>query len=281
MHDTPKVDLHTHTRASDGTLSSVELVRLAKDMGLAGIGITDHDTTAGLEAAAAEGRRLEINVIPGIEINTDEGEGEFHFLGYLVDPRKWDFQAALQRAREQRLVRARAILMRLRDAGIRVEEAQVLAAADGAPICRPHIAAALVEAGYASTRVEAFQRYLRRRSPFYVPRTGLRVREAIAAIRAAGGIPILSHPSSLPTEAVLALKPLGLMGIEVNHPEHSPEVAAHWRDVARQNGLAATGGSDYHGAESVEPDRELGAFLAPAGAIEALRGAQGLLGKGA
>lgn len=270
----PGWDLHTHTTASDGTVSPGELVRLAQKNGLAGIAITDHETTAALEEARAEGRRRGIEAIPGIEINTDEGEGEFHFLGYLIDPGGPSLQAALERSREQRLVRARAILARLREAGIGAEEERVLAAANGAPICRPHIAAALVEAGHASTLGEAFHRYLGRRTPFYVPRTGLTVREAIATIRGAGGVPILSHPRSLAASTVLALVPLGLLGVEVNHPDHSPEVAARWRDLARREGLAATGGSDYHGAKSIHPEQQLGSILAPPEALDSLRRAQ-------
>jgi predicted metal-dependent phosphoesterase TrpH len=263
-------DLHAHTTASDGTLAPAELVRQAQRIGLSGIAVTDHDTTAGSAEAEAEGRRLGIEVIRGVEINTDASEGEFHFLGYLVDETSEPFRQAIQRARQERWVRARAIVAKLRAAGIGVTEEQVLAAAAGAPVCRPHIAAALAAAGYASSPQEAFMRYLRGRSPFFVPHTGLTAREAVAAIRAAGGVPVLSHPTDLPVEAVLALKPLGLGGIEVNHPDHTSELCAYWLDIARRNGLVATGGSDFHGADSVEPDRSLGSFVAPSGAIGAL-----------
>ncbi len=276
-----RVDLHTHTTASDGTLSPLALVRQAKAAGLTAIAITDHDTTAAYAEARAEGGRLGVEVLRGIEINTDASQGEFHFLGYLVDEESEPFRRAILRAREQRWVRARAILAKLRAAGIQVAEDRVLAAADGAPVCRPHIAAALVAAGYATTPQEAYQRYLRSRPPFFVPHTGLSVPEAVAAIRAAGGVPVLSHPAALPEDAVLALQPLGLLGLEVYHPDHTPEVAARWREVAQRHGLVATGGSDYHGAGSVEPDRELGAFLAPPDAIRALREAQERLKRGA
>ncbi|MBI4536840.1 MAG: PHP domain-containing protein [candidate division NC10 bacterium] len=281
MQDDAKFDLHAHTTASDGTLAPAELVRQAKQLGLSGIAITDHDTTAGFAEAEAEGRRLGIEVVRGLEINTDAGEGEFHFLGYLVDEASKPFQQAIRRAREERWVRARAIVAKLRGAGIRITDDDVLAAAHGAPVCRPHVAVALTAAGYASTHQEAYARYLRGRSPFFVPHTGLSVREAVAAIRAAGGVPVLSHPTELAVGKVLALRPLGLMGVEVNHPDHSPELAARWRDVARRHGLVATGGSDFHGADSVEPDRVLGSILAPGGALEALREAQERLKRGA
>jgi 3',5'-nucleoside bisphosphate phosphatase len=281
MHNDTKFDLHAHTTASDGTLSPAELVRQAKRAGLSGIAVTDHDTTAGYAEAEAEGRRLGVEVIRGLEINTDAREGEFHFLGYLVDEASQPFQRAIRRAREERWVRARAIVARLQEAGIRITGDDVLAAAKGAPVCRPHVAAALAAAGYAPTHQEAFERYLRGRSPFVVPHTGLTVQEAVTAIRAAGGVPVLSHPTDLSLDAVLALKPLGLMGIEVYHPDHSPEVAGRWCEVAHRHGLVATGGSDFHGTDSVEPDRALGAFLAPHGALEALREAQERLKGGA
>lgn len=281
MNGPQRIDLHVHTTASDGTRRPVAVVLQAKAAGLTAIGITDHDTTAAFAEAEAEGCRLGVEVIRGIEINTDASEGEFHFLGYLIDEESAPFRRALLRAREERWVRARAIVARLRGTGIQVTDDQVLAGAAGAPVCRPHIAMALVAAGYASTLQEGYRRYLQSRSPFFVPHTGLTAREAVAAIRAAGGVPVLSHPTALPVDAVLALRPLGLMGLEVNHPEHTPEVAARWREVAHRHGLVATGGSDYHGAESVEPDRELGAFLAPPGAIEALREAQERLKRGA
>jgi 3',5'-nucleoside bisphosphate phosphatase len=281
MSEGERSDLHAHTTASDGTLSPAALVREARGIGLTAIAVTDHDTTAGFAEAEAEGRRLGIEVVKGLEINTDAREGEFHFLGYLVDEGSEPFQEAIRRARGERWSRARTILARLQTAGIGVTEAQVLAAAAGAPVCRPHIAVALAAAGCAPTPQEAFNRYLRGRSPFFVPHTGLSVEEAVAAIRAAGGVPVLSHPTDLPVEAVLALKPLGLAGIEVHHPDHSPEVAARWRAVARRHGLVATGGSDFHGADSVEPDRVLGGCLAPAGALEALRAARERLTRGA
>jgi hypothetical protein len=242
--------------------------------------VTDHDTTAGFAEAEAEGRRLGIEVVRGVEINTDAREGEFHFLGYLVDETSEPFRRAIQWARDERWTRARAIVARLRAAGILVTEDQVLAAAKGAPVCRPHIAMALATAGYAASHHEAFQRYLRGRSPFFVPHTGLTSQEAVAAIRAAGGVPVLSHPTDLPVEAVLALQPEGLAGIEVNHPDHTRAMSAHWLEVARRHNLVATGGSDFHGADSVEPDRALGSFVAPPGAIEALWEAQERMSRG-
>jgi predicted metal-dependent phosphoesterase TrpH len=268
------IDLHTHSLASDGTLPPREVVRRAHALGLTGLALTDHETTAGLAEAAAEAARLGIAFVPGIEINTDAAEGEFHFLGYFVQPGAPGFQATLARCVEHRRFRARAILARLAGAGIQVDEAAVLAAAAGAPICRPHIALALVRAGHAPTLEVAFARYLGHDSGFYVPRTGLRVVEAIRAIRDAGGLPVLSHPRSLPEADVLALVPEGLRGLETDHPEHSPDMASTWRDVAARAGLLRTGGSDYHGPASVHPDREIGSVRVPDSRLDGLRRAQ-------
>ncbi len=268
------IDLHVHSLASDGTLEPAEVVRRAQALGLAGLALTDHETTAGLAAAAAAARDLRIDFIPGIEINTDAESGEFHFLGYFIRPDGPGLRSALARAVEHRWIRARAILERLGSRGIRIEESAVAEAAREAPVCRPHIAMALIQAGYAQSLPEAFARYLGRRSPFYVPRTGLTVREAIAVIREAGGVPVLSHPRDLAVEAVLALIPQGLRGLETEHPEHSYEQAAFWRQVAARAGLVATGGSDYHGPESVHPDREIGTVRVPDGVLGDLRRAQ-------
>lgn len=268
------IDLHTHSTASDGTLAPAEVVRQAKACGLSALALTDHDTTDSFAGATEEAARLGIELVPGIEINTDAGQGELHFLGYLIRPADPGLRAVLARVREQRLARTRAILSRLREAGISVEEAAVLRAANGATICRPHIARALVEAGYAESVPDAFQRYLSRRSPFYVPRAGLTAQEAISVICRAGGVPVLSHPGRLPEEAVLALLPMGLRGIEAYHPEHSDEVAARWHALAERKGLVATGGSDYHGPRSVHPEWGLGAVRAPAEVLAGLRRAQ-------
>jgi len=268
------IDLHTHSLASDGTLPPREVVRRAHAAGLAGLALTDHATTAGLAEAAAEATRLGIAFVPGIEINTDAAEGEFHFLGYFVHPETPGLQAALARCVKHRWLRARAILARLAAAGIRVDEAAVLAAAGGAPICRPHIALALVRAGHAPSLEAAFARYLGHGSGFYVARSGLTVVEAIRAIREAGGLPVLSHPRSLPEADVLALVGQGLRGLETEHPEHAPAVASGWRRVAAGAGLLTTGGSDYHGPASVHPDREIGSVRVPDSVLDDLRRAQ-------
>ena len=272
------IDLHTHSTASDGTLRPAEVVREARRLGLRAIAIADHDTTDGLPEAAAEAVRLGIELVPAVELNTDGADLELHFLGYYIDPDHPAFRKALAHAREERVARARGMLARPSDLGELVEEGQVLASARWAPVCRPHIARALVEAGYVRTVPEAFARFLNRNSPIYVPRTGLTPGQAIRRIREAGGVPVLAHPGSMPEEPVRALIAEGLCGLEVYYVEHTPEMVVHWGLVARREGLVATGGTDAHGPGSSRP-HVLGTSRVPDEALEALQAARDRLAR--
>ena len=272
------IDLHTHSTASDGTLRPAEVVREAHRLGLRAIAIADHDTTDGLPEAAAEAVRLGVELVPAVELNTDGADFELHILGYYIDPDHPAFRKALAHAREERVVRARGMLARLRDRGVLVEENRVLAIAGGAPVCRPHIARALVEAGCVRTVPEAFARFLHRNSPIYVPRTGLTAGEAIRRIREAGGIPVLAHPGPMPEEPVRALIAEGLCGLEVYYLEHTPEMVVRWGLVARREGLVATGGTDAHGPGSSKP-HVLGTSGVPDEALEALKAARDQLAR--
>jgi predicted metal-dependent phosphoesterase TrpH len=264
------IDLHTHSTASDGTLRPAEVIREAHRLGLRAVAIADHDTTDGLPEAADEAARLGVELVPAVELNTDGADLDLHILGYYIAPERPAFRAALAHARQERLARARSMIARLRERGVEIEEARVLAIAGGAPVCRPHIARALVEAGYARTVPEAFTRFLHRHSPIYVPRTGLTAGEAIRCIRRGGGVPVLAHPGSLPEPVVLALIAEGLCGLEVFYLEHTPEMVVRWGLVARREGLIATGGTDAHGPESSKP-HVLGTSGVPDEALEALK----------
>lgn len=264
------IDLHAHSTASDGTLRPAEVIREAHRLGLRAIALADHDTTDGLPEAAAEAARLGIELVPAVELNTDGTDLELHILGYYIDPDHPAFRRALAHARDERVTRARGMVGRLRDRGVVVEEERVFAIAGGAPVCRPHLAQALVEAGHVRTVPEAFARFLNRNSPIYVPRTGMTPREAIRCIREAGGVPVLAHPGTMPEEPVLALIGEGLRGLEVYYLEHTPELIVRWGLVARREGLVATGGTDAHGPGSSRP-RVLGTSAVPDEALEALK----------
>lgn len=269
-----KVDLHTHSTASDGLLAPARLVITAREHGVGTLALTDHDTTAGLEEALAEGRRIHIDVIPGVEINTDVGDDEIHILGYYVDHTRPDFQAFLARMRAGRVDRARAMVDKLRALGAPVEWTRVEAIAAGASVGRPHVARALLEARRVATMQEAFERFLGRRAPAYVPRLKVSPEDAVETVRAAGGVPVLAHPgwaSSGPViERVPELVAHGLAGIEVYYPDHTAEMIAQYLDVVRRYGLVATGGTDFHGgglATRVPP----GSVRVPPEVVPALR----------
>jgi len=245
---TGAADLHLHSHYSDGTFPPAEVVRRAAAAGLAAIALTDHDTVDGLPefltAAAAAG----LHAIPGVELSVDEGDREIHLLGYLV---RWEdaaFRAALARFAAERRTRAATMLSRLQAMGARVPMEAVERAAGRGTLGRPHVAAALVEAGVVGSVQEAFDRYLGRGRPAYVPRTGFTAAGAIALIRAAGGIPVLAHPvrSGMLGE-VPRLVRQGLRGLEAYHPaQDAADTLAVCRS-AEEHGLLLTGGSDWHG----------------------------------
>jgi predicted metal-dependent phosphoesterase TrpH len=269
-----RVDLHTHSTASDGLLAPARLVVTAREHGVGTLALTDHDTTAGVEEALAEGRRVHVEVIPGVEINTDVDEYEVHMLGYYIDRARADFQAFLARMRAGRIDRAREMVVRLGALGAPVEWARVTAIAAGASVGRPHIARALVEARRVSTVQDAFERFLGRHGPAYVPRLKVTPEEAVEAICAAGGVAVLAHPgwtSSGPViERVPRLVAHGLGGIEVYYPDHTAEMIASYVAVAEQYHLIVTGGTDFHGgglATRVPP----GSVAVPAEVLPALR----------
>ncbi|MDQ2683818.1 MAG: PHP domain-containing protein, partial [Chloroflexota bacterium] len=163
-----RADLHTHSTASDGTLAPADLVRQAHRRGLPVIALTDHDSTAGLAEAMATGAEIGVRVIPGIELSTNVSAGEVHMLGYGIDPANETLQRALAGYRQARVERARRIIERLREEGVHLSADDILATADHASIGRPHIARAMIEAGYVSSVSEAFDRYIGNGKPAYV-----------------------------------------------------------------------------------------------------------------
>lgn len=245
-------DLHTHSTASDGMLSPDEIVALALKKGLSVISLTDHDTIDGVDKAldAAKGTRLE--VIPGIEINTDWENTEAHILGYYLDYNSQSFQDTLHEIRKAREHRAKAMIDKLAEVGVVLTYEQVLGIAGDATICRPHIAQAMIEGGYVSSIKDAFEDYLSRGKPGYVPRVKLDPFSAIAIIERAKGVPVLAHPGLCNRDDLIpAFVKKGLLGIEVYYPFHTLDMVDKYRWFCHKYGLVMTGGTDYHG-----PDRE-------------------------
>lgn len=260
-----RVDLHTHSTASDGTLSPAELVRQAHRRGLFMLALTDHDTTGGLPEAISAGEALGVRIISGIELSTDVTAGEVHMLGYGINPGSETLQATLSGYRQARLERAERIVARLRDLGINLPRGSVRASAGDASVGRPHIARAMIEAGYVQSVGEAFERYLGNDKPAYIASERKpSPAEAIRLIRAAGGLPVHAHPfTSLDFPGSLpALIEAGLAGIEVYYAEYAPEQRERLARIADEYGALATGGSDYHG-EQFKERRDLGSVELP------------------
>jgi hypothetical protein len=243
-----RVDLHTHTTASDGTLDAHELVELAARHGVRVLAITDHDSTEALAAAGAAAERLGVILVPGIEINCEAEGAEIHVLGYFVDVQASWFQDFLRQQRAERRARVLRIAARLAELGLPVDPAEVLALAGDGAAGRPHVAQVMVRRGYVATVREAFDRYLRAGGPAWVPRDRLSPAEAVAVIRRAGGVAVMAHPGLAQRDELIAgLVGAGLEGLEVYYPEHSPSQTEHYLELCRQWALLATGGSDFHG----------------------------------
>jgi len=267
------VDLHSHTTASDGTLTPRELARLAARHGVRVLALTDHDSTGGVREAMDEARRLApLEIVPGLEINCDVPGAEIHVLGYCVDWETPWFQEFLAAQREERRQRVYRIAARLAELGMPIEPDAVFALVKEGSAGRPHIAQAMVDRGYVKSVREAFDRYLSANGPANVPRRRLTPVEAVRIIRRARGVPVLAHPGlANRDELIPELVDAGLLGIEAFYPEHSSSQITTYRELCARLGLIATGGSDFHGPR-VGGARHPGAQPVPESAWEALRG---------
>ncbi len=251
------VDLHTHTRRSDGVLEPAELVAQAAAAGVRTLAITDHDSLAAWrELLAADAVPAGVSLIPGVEINAVAGgrdgfwEGELHVLGFGMDPDDAPFEAALHSQRQQRRRRFDRILARLRELGMPIdEEVEQLSIGHDDALGRPTVARALIARGHAESVEDAFRRWLGHGQPAWAPRGGLGPREAIRAIRAAGGLPVLAHFGEARQRigVVRELVEAGLGGLEVHYRGWERATVESVASVADELRLVATGGSDYHG----------------------------------
>ena len=247
------IDLHTHTNRSDGTFAPSALVKLASERGLEVIAITDHDTTDGLEEAAAAGLPQSVEVVPGVELSAEHRGTSVHVLCYWMDPEHEELQAELVRLRSERLLRGEAMVEKLRSLGYSISFERVAEIAGSGNIVRPHVAQALVEAGVVADEGEAFDRLIGDDGPAYVPKHALDPLDALALVRRAGGACVLAHPgmwraeAPVPEELIEAMAESGMAGLEADHSDHTPEQREHYRGLAKRLGLVITGGSDCHG----------------------------------
>ncbi|MCM6775830.1 PHP domain-containing protein [Nocardia sp. CDC159] len=252
-----RIDLHTHSNASDGTDTPAELICNAAAAGLDVVALTDHDTTAGWAAAAAA-LPSGMTLVRGMEMSC-VGRGEdgwpvsVHLLAYLFDPADAAFARERERLRAERIVRVRAMAERMAADGLPIDPEQVLASA-GPSAGRPHLARALVAAGVVPTVSAAFEKLLAPRGRYYVEKADTPLRRAVEMVAAAGGVSVVAHPRARSRGRLLALAEihdlaaLGLAGLEVDHPDHSAADRALLRGLAAELGLLTTGSSDYHGA---------------------------------
>jgi 3',5'-nucleoside bisphosphate phosphatase len=270
------IDLHTHSRASDGTLTPAGLVARAAAAGITVLSVTDHDTTAGFDEACDAARALGLTLVPGIEITAVERARDVHILGYFIDPHAGPLARFLSRQRADRIRRVVRMGERLRDLGCPVDVEPLVEAATrdtGRSIGRPQVADVLIQAGHARDRVDAFDRLLGEDGPAYVPRAGVSPERVIAVIRDAGGIASLAHPILLGRDDLVPrLARAGLSAIEVRHSDHDETAERHYRELASRYGLAVSGGSDYHG-DTTRRSTALGVVTLPARDFERLRAA--------
>ena len=259
------VDLHIHTTASDGADTPAQVVALASALGLGAIAVTDHDTVSGIGEAVAAGAGLGVAVIPGIELSADYRGREVHLLGLFIDRGSAALRSALDWSVRQRLARNDRMVAALAADGFDIPPEALGALCPGAVPGRPHLAEYLLRRGYVASIQEAFDRYLGEGRPYFRPRKLLPLREAVRAIRAAGGVAVIAHPLQYGyDEARLRRflregKDLGCQALEVYYPEHTPAQQAMLTALADELGLALSGGSDYHGAR--KPDVALGSGI--------------------
>ncbi|WP_248362463.1 PHP domain-containing protein [Anaeromyxobacter oryzae] len=254
-----KIDLHSHSRASDGQYPAAEVAERAAAAGVGVWALCDHDTIAGLEAGGAAAARLGVRFVPGIELSAFLDRREIHLLGHFVDPvhdalrRFEDFLAVRRRVRMQQIVEKLAGL------GIRIAPADIEKWSGGKTIGRPHVARAIVETGIVATVKDAFDQFLGEGRPAYVPRYRLEAEDAVRLVRSAGGTATVAHPgvSKLERYDLERLRAAGVDGLEVHHADHNPSVREKYLRIAEALDLVPTAGSDYHG-EAVAPDRHLG-----------------------
>ena len=257
------IDLHVHTLASDGSDTPADVVRMAVELGLRAVAVTDHDTFAGLPEAIEAGARYGVEVVPGVELSTIYDGVEVHVLGYYMDAGHPRLRAMMARATAERNARNETMVQRLHDAGYPVTMDALHAAFPGQTMLgRPHISEYLMRHGYVASVQDGMKNLLGRGKPFYVARYNIPLEESVETLRAAGGLPVVAHlfkyrytPEQL-TAMVDAATAAGAVGLEAMYTNYTPEQDQAVRVLAAERGLLCTGGTDYHGAR--KPDIALG-----------------------
>jgi predicted metal-dependent phosphoesterase TrpH len=270
-----RIDLHTHSTVSDGTGSPAQVMREAAAAGLDVVALTDHDAMDGWDEAAAVCAQTGVEFVPGIEVSCRDRGISIHLLAYWPDPRDAEVQAMLALTREARVNRARAIVDLIAEHYPLTWEQVEHQAGGAATVGRPHIADAMVAGGIFPDRDEAFREVLAGRSKYYVPHYAPEVNDAVKTLRAAGGVPVFAHPGAdgrgrvVRTSVIEAMAASGMVGLEVDHRDHSPEQRERLTGIGRRLGLVLTGASDYHGTGKLN---QLGENLTSPAAFGVLKG---------
>lgn len=267
-----KLDLHSHSTVSDGLDSPAGLVRRMSEAGITCLALTDHDTLQGLPEARAEAGRLGMELVSGAEISAEwGGQDDIHILALFVDERNEALNSQLTVRQEERRTRGEKMALKLIEHGYAIDLDAIRADVGDGVWGRPHLARALIRAGHAASNDEAFDRFLGREHPWYVPYEKWKAAEVVRAVRAAGGVSSIAHAVWYRDSDTLirALAGEGLDAIEVYHPDHGPEQEARFGALASELSLAATAGSDFHG--TIEDRKRPGGVYGDAAMLEALR----------
>ena len=247
-------DLHTHSTRSDGTETVEANVARAVELGLAGLGVTDHDSTEGLAQATAAAEGADLEIVPGIEFSAEYDGASLHVLAYWIDPSNPELRAELKRLTDTRFRRGEMMVEKLQELGYEISFDRVREIAGDDLIARPHIAEAMVEAGIVEEEKDAFDRFISDDGIAYVPKHALDPVDALALIRGAGGVCVLAHPGmwkgngSVPDVLIESMAEGGMVGLEVDHPDHDPAQRSYYGALADRLDLVRTGASDCHGA---------------------------------
>jgi 3',5'-nucleoside bisphosphate phosphatase len=262
------IDLHLHTRHSDGSCSPEETVHHARQIGLSALSITDHDSLSAIDEARqyAEG----VELITGVELSCHYQEADIHLLAYFIDPAYAPLADKVKFYQLERLKRGILIVEKLNELGIDLKMETVQRMAKDATLGRVHVADALLKEEYVHTFDEAFSRYLGYHAPAYVPKTHFDPAEAIDLVHQAGGISVMAHPGSTRRDDAIAfMKGVGMDGLEVYHSKHTPAQVRHYKEIAARNNLLISGGSDWHGRN--DPRSEMGNQHVPYGVLARMK----------
>lgn len=265
-----KIDLHSHTKFSDGYFTPQELLEKVSEKNISVLAITDHDTVDAIPSAITLAKNFGITIVPGVELSSQDGERDLHILGYFVDIENEEFKKYLTLFKFERIKRAERIIKKLNTLGFPITIEDVLSLSETSVVGRPHIADALVKLGIVKSFYEAFQKFLGNNSPAYEKKYYVSPANAIKIIHDAGGIAVIAHPGALPEETIGNLIKDDIDGFEIYHPAHSSEQMKYYEGITTNYFLYGTGGSDFHGGTRSDTNN-IGRFYTPIGTFESMK----------